>query len=180
MYALLSKIHPTPPIFQIIFGIPAKAFRFFTPSPFTQFANIMYLCRLNLIHMKKFILLLLVFIGISSCSMAADPATVVAPTTNAVNNYLLYPTTNFYTFLKLDTRNGKIWQVQYSMDENEFEVVLNSRELVTAGKPGQFALYPTTNNWTFLLLDTVNGDVWHVQWSQDPDKRGLFKIQSLY
>lgn len=66
------------------------------------------------------------------------------------------------------------------MDENEFEVVLNSRELVTTGKPGQFALYPTTNNWTFLLLDTINGDVWHVQWSQEAEKRCLFPIRSLF
>lgn len=129
--------------------------------------------------MKKNILSLLIVFCMASCLKAAEPATIVATTTNAVNNYLLYPTTNVYTFLKLDTRNGKIWQVQYSMDENEFEVALNSRELVTAGKPGQFALYPTTNNWTFLLLDTVNGDVWHVQWSQEAEKRGLFPIRSL-
>ncbi len=130
--------------------------------------------------MKQLALFLLVLFCAASYSTAAETATVVAPTTNAVNNYLLYPTTNIYTFLKLDTRNGKIWQVQYSMDENEFEVVLNSRELVTTGKPGQFALYPTTNNWTFLLLDTVNGDVWHVQWSQEAENRGIIPIRSLY
>lgn len=130
--------------------------------------------------MKRITFLFFILLSLVSFSNAAEPATVIAPTTNAVNNYLLYPTTNIYTFLKLDTRNGKIWQVQYSMDENEFEVVLNSRELVTSGKPGQFALYPTTNNWTFILLDTVNGDVWHVQWSQDATTRGLIPIRSLY
>ena len=130
--------------------------------------------------MKKILLLLLLVFSYVGYANAAEPATIVAPTTNAVNNYLLYPTTNIYTFLKLDTRNGKIWQVQYSMDDNEFEVVLNSRELVTAGKPGQFALYPTTNNWTFLLLDTINGDVWHVQWSQEADNRGIFPIRSIF
>ncbi|MBD5248444.1 MAG: hypothetical protein HDS54_09850 [Barnesiella sp.] len=114
-----------------------------------------------------------------SCSKAAEPATVVTNTTNAVNNYLLYPTANIYTFLKLDTRNGKIWQVQYSMDENEFEVVLSDKELVENGKPGQFALYPTTNNWTFLLIDTANGKVWHVQWSQDANNRMIIPIESL-
>lgn len=130
--------------------------------------------------MKKIVLFLLFAFSFADYSYTAEPATVVAPTTSAVNNYLLYPTTNIYTFLKLDTRNGKIWQVQYSMDDNEFEVVLNSRELVTAGKSGQFALYPTTNNWTFLLLDTINGDVWHVQWSQEADKRGIIPIRSIY
>lgn len=130
--------------------------------------------------MKRLLLLLFLILGYVGYANAAEPATIVATATNAVNNYLLYPTTNIYTFLKLDTRNGKIWQVQYSMDDNEFELVLNSRELVTAGKPGQFALYPTTNNWTFLLLDTINGDVWHVQWSQEAENRGIIPIRSIF
>lgn len=130
--------------------------------------------------MKKLVLFIVISMFSILCTHATEPTTIITPTTNAVNNYLLYPTTNMYTFLKLDTRNGKIWQVQYSMDENEFEVVLNSRELVLSGKPGQFALYPTTNIWTFLLLDTINGNVWHVQWSQDANKRGIIPIKSLY
>lgn len=130
--------------------------------------------------MKKILLIITIIFCLICCAKAAEPVTVVAPTTNAITNYLLYPTTNIYTFLKLDTRNGKIWQVQYSMDENEFEVVLNDRELVSNGQPGQFALYPTTNNWTFLLLDTINGDVWHVQWSQDSNNRGIIPIRTLY
>lgn len=130
--------------------------------------------------MKKLTFILLFLCCLTIGSSAAEPATIVAPTTTQTNNFVLYPTTNIFTFLKLDTRNGKIWQVQYSMDENEFEVVLNSRELVTTGKPGQFALYPTTNNWTFLLLDTINGDVWHVQWSQEAENRGLFPIRLLF
>lgn len=129
--------------------------------------------------MNKILFLLLLVLSYVGYANAAEPATVVAPATNAVNNYLLYPTNNMFTFLKLDTRNGRIWQVQYSMDNNEFEVVLNSRELVTFGKPGQFALYPTTNNWTFLLLDTMNGDVWHVQWSQEASNRGIIPIRSI-
>lgn len=116
---------------------------------------------------------------ISKEEKAEENSTIIAPSTKVVNNFLLYPTTNIFTFLKLDTRNGKIWQVQYSLDGNEGEVVLNSRELVTAGRPGQFALYPTENIWTFLLLDTINGDVWHVQWSQETDNRGIIPIRSI-
>ena len=130
--------------------------------------------------MKKIVLLLIIAFICTTTGCAADPATVVAPTSTATNNYVLYPTTNIYTFLKLDTRNGKIWQVQYSMDENEFEVVLSNKELVSDGKPGQFVLYPTTNNWTFILLDTVNGDTYHVQWSQDADKRMIIPIRGAY
>lgn len=107
------------------------------------------------------------------------PTNIVTPTSNAVNNYLLYPTINIYTFIKLDTRNGLMWQVQYSGDDNEFEVTLNSCELVTDGRPGQFALYPTSNDWIFLLLDTINGNVWHVQWSPRANDRGLIPIRPL-
>lgn len=109
--------------------------------------------------MKKTLLSLILLFCWTIKSIAADPATIMVPTSTATNDFVLYPTTNIYTFLKLDTRNGKIWQVQYAMDENEFEVVLNDRALVYTAKAGQFALYPTTNNWTFLLLDTINGNV---------------------
>lgn len=129
--------------------------------------------------MRKLLLILTLLLSIAINSYAAEPATVVAPATTATNNFLLYPTTNIYTFLKLDTRNGKIWQVQYSMDENEFETTLNTEELAINGKPGQFALYPTTNNWTFILLDTVTGKVWHVQWSQEPSNRGIIPIRPI-
>ena len=129
--------------------------------------------------MRKLLLILTLLLGIAINSYAAEPATVVAPATTATNNFLLYPTTNIYTFLKLDTRTGKIWQVQYSMDENEFETTLNTEELAINGKPGQFALYPTTNNWTFILLDTVTGKVWHVQWSQEPSNRGIIPIRPI-
>ena len=131
--------------------------------------------------MKKYLLIVLMMVYGAISAYSADPATVVVPTSTTTNNYVLYPTTNIYTFLKLDTRNGVFWQVQNSMDENEFECILNDRELVTNGEPGQFALYPTTNNWTFILLDTKNGDTWHVQWNQDKSKRGIYHIrQSRY
>lgn len=129
--------------------------------------------------MKKAILTLVLLLGWAINSIAADPATVVASTSTVTNNFVLYPTFNNYTFLKLDTRNGRIWQVQYAMDENEFEVVLNDKPMVYTEKAGQFALYPTTNNWTFLLLDTLNGDVWHVQWSHDVSNRVIIPIKSL-
>jgi len=131
--------------------------------------------------MKKLLLTLVIACRLALFADAAEPATIVAPTTTQ-NNFVLYPTVNIYTFLKLDTRNGRIWQVQYAVKEleNEFEVALNSIELVSDGKAGRFALYPTTNNWTFLLLDTVNGYVYHVQWSQDASLRGVLPITSPF
>ncbi len=33
--------------------------------------------------------------------------------------YRLFPTKNMYTFIKLDTRNGNMWQVQWNTDQEK-------------------------------------------------------------
>lgn len=44
--------------------------------------------------------------------------------------YKLYPTENMYTFIKLDTATGALWQVQYGVgDVDALESVLNDDEL---------------------------------------------------
>lgn len=130
--------------------------------------------------MKRLIIILFIALCISSCSNAEETTrTVPCSTVNTVNNFLLYPTTNMWTFIKLDTRNGKLWQVQYSIDGDEFETILSERELATDGMPGQFVLYPTSNMWTFLLLNSENGSVYHVQWNQDADKRIVYPIHNF-
>lgn len=102
------------------------------------------------------------------------------PSPDSNVNFRLYKTPNMWTFIKLDTRDGRMWQVQYTVgdDVNEFETTLNSTPLAISSekKPGKFALYPTENNWTFLLLDQESGTVYHVQWSQEPNKRGVWLI----
>ena len=90
---------------------------------------------------------------------------------NSNSAYEIYPTKNMYNFLKLNTSDGRITQVQYSIDKDEarFECSLNSLPLVDASQAqnGRFKLYPTQNMYTFLLLDTINGRTWQVQWSLD-------------
>lgn len=90
----------------------------------------------------------------------------------------LFQTSNVWTFLKLDTRNGKITHVQFSTEGNSMEYSLNSEPLVIdeLAKPGRFFLYPTENMYNFLLIDQEDGRVWQVQWNIDADKRGLFRI----
>lgn len=95
---------------------------------------------------------------------------------SAESAYQLYPTQNMWTFIKLDTCTGKMWQVQYAVNEgNRGEVILNDVELVgEAGKAtGRFTLYPTQNMYNFLLLDQQDGRVWQVQWSMQEDNRGI-------
>lgn len=93
--------------------------------------------------------------------------------------YKLFSTNNMWTFLKLDTRNGRLWQVQWNINEDKrFETFLNILPLVSPEdeKEGRFELYPTTNIYNFVMLDRISGNTWQVQWSQDPKKRFVVPI----
>ena len=93
--------------------------------------------------------------------------------------YELYPTQNMWNFIKLDTSNGRIFQVQFAMeDDKRMSVPINLTPLVDGAKEkrGRFALYPTQNIFTFILLDKVDGRTWQVQWSTEVGKRGIVEI----
>lgn len=93
--------------------------------------------------------------------------------------YKLYPTENMWTFIKLDTRNGRLWQVQYHTESDKrFESILNTNSRVTPENESneRFALYPTQNSYNFILLDQIDGRIWQVQWSIDRDKRLVLPI----
>ncbi len=95
-------------------------------------------------------------------------------------NFRLFPTTNMWTFLKLDTRNGLMWQVQYSLNsENRMVTYLNLDRLASLNEEvkDRFTLYPTQNMYNFILLDQVNGKTWQVQWSTDYANRGISPIE---
>jgi hypothetical protein len=103
---------------------------------------------------------------------------------NTQNNqaaiYRLFPTQNMWTFIKLNTRNGQMWQVQYDVNgNNRLESNLSLLPLVTKEEEtnGRFTLYPTQNIYTFILLDQLNGRVWQVQWSTEADKRLIIPIE---
>lgn len=95
-------------------------------------------------------------------------------------NFRLFPTKNMWTFIKLDTRNGRMWQVQYSMKSDErFETRLNGYSLVLDGTESinRFILHPTTNIYTFMLLDQIDGRVWQVQWGMEFKDRLVLPIE---
>lgn len=101
-------------------------------------------------------------------------------TVNTNVRYKLYPTFNVWTFIKLDTRKGDLTQVHFSIDEEEAEVYLGAPPKIIDEKDtvnGRFELYPTSNSWTFLLLDQIDGDVYHIQWHQNRDNRAVIKIK---
>lgn len=94
--------------------------------------------------------------------------------------YRLFATQNIWTFIKLNTRNGQMWQVQYDIEgNNRFETSLYIKPLVNIEKElnDRFTLYPTQNMWTFILLDQYDGRTWQVQWSREPKNRGIIPIE---
>ena len=97
-----------------------------------------------------------------------------------VGRFKLFPTQNMWTFIKLDTQTGRMWQVQYSVndDKGRFEYDLNSTPLIANKKNvnGRFTLYPTQNIYNFILLDQIDGKTWQVQWSIDEENRAILPI----
>ena len=141
--------------------------------------------------MKKLLLIFtLVSISMSGCSQSKQNETRDSTLAQVVkllediqsnvsnsDRYKLYPTENIYNFLKLDTATGRIYQVQWSLDDgNEGSVTINSNNLSNEAKNGTFELYPTKNIYQFLLLDKVTGRQWHVQWWLESTKRWIVRI----
>ena len=89
-----------------------------------------------------------------------------------------------WTFIKLDTQTGQMWQVQYDIkgDEGRFEYDLNPEPLITTGKKvnGRFELYSTQNIYNFILLDRIDGKTWQVQWSFDETYRAIVPINRAF
>lgn len=94
-----------------------------------------------------------------------------------LERYKVYPTENIYTFLKLDTKTGRIQQLQWSLDkENEGTLVLNDIDLSVSTIPCKFELYPTKNMYQFILVNQTLGWTWHVQWGIGENKRWIRQI----
>ncbi|WP_373708200.1 hypothetical protein [Kaistella sp.] len=93
--------------------------------------------------------------------------------------YRLYPTQNIWNFIKLNTSNGQMWQLQFDIgSKSGFETNLNSTSLVPNDKEitGRFILYPTQNIWTFILLDQIDGNTWKVQWATEVENRWIIPV----
>ena len=132
-------------------------------------------------------LLLISSIGLSSCDKSGKRLEeiekqvnrIASNTANAEPIFKLYPTRNMWNFLKLDTRNGKISIVQFSVEDNEkqFEYELSNKALCENKAPGRFMLQPTENIYNFIMLDQVSGQTYQVQWSFEEDKRFIIPIK---
>ena len=146
---------------------------------FANYHNIISLYRR--FSMKKLFLVLFATTLFCCANLFAEPM-FSEPTQNTNVRYRLFPTQNTWTFLKLDTMTGKIWQVQYSVEGEDyiFETSLSLKDfaetLKLERKIGRFTLYPTRNVYNFIMLDQIDGRTYQVQWSTEPDNRAVIPI----
>lgn len=139
----------------------------------------------NPFKMNKIFIAILVFSTLNSFAQStteSDEPNTIQNTENRILTYRLFPTQNMWTFIKLNTRNGKMWQVQFDVQDNDrFESSLSSIPLTEKNeeRDNRFTLYQTQNTWTFILLDQIDGRTWQVQWSTEPETRGIIPIKQL-
>ena len=134
---------------------------------------------------KLMILLIIVLTTLTSFAQEKDNGgTLNSDTQNnkgyEVVTYRLFPTQNMWTFIKLNTRNGQMWQVQYDVSGNSrLESNLSLIPLVAkeGEKDGRFTLYITQNIYNFILLDQLDGRIWQVQWSTEAENRLVIPIE---
>lgn len=127
--------------------------------------------------MKKIILILSILIISCSCFYAQNTNTEPIQDPNVP--YRLFKTTNVWTYIMLETTTGKMWLIQYDINNNNRGGVILSDKNLAADKEekiGRFTLYPTGNVWTFILLDQYEGSSWQVQWSFEEKNRFVIPI----
>lgn len=129
--------------------------------------------------MKKALLVVVLLVAMTAGAQTnSDTKVYFSPDTNVA--YRLFKTQNMHIFIKLNTSNGTMKLVQFSTSNTRdmMQADLSDIELATGAeaKNGRFYLYPTDNFYTFLLLDQIDGRVWQVQWSTDPENRGILRI----
>lgn len=90
--------------------------------------------------------------------------------------YKMYRTENMYNLLKLDTQTGRIWHVQWNLNNSkEGTWTINGADL--SRYSSRFELYPTQNMYQFILLDQTYGRTWHVQWGLEDGECWIRKIR---
>ena len=91
-----------------------------------------------------------------------------------VPRYKMFITDNTYNLIKLDTATGRVWLVQYGMNDVEaMTYAIDDYSLLWSyeeERAGRFDLYPTNNMYNFILLDTETGKTWQVQWHTSDSK----------
>ena len=125
--------------------------------------------------MKRMAVLALALLTVIVPVPAQEPQ-VPEPTQRTDAIYRMFRTQNIYTFLKLDTRTGQVWQVQWGNDTGFRWVAPINLKPLADGRAGRFTLHPTPNVYTFILLDQEDGRTWQLQWGKEDGYRFIASI----
>ena len=104
---------------------------------------------------------------VSVNNLLQSNATCIDPLPCSDAKYILYPTRNTYTFLRLDSSTGAVELYQWSFEDSQslhyeaFPSCLLSSEVPQIGR---FQLLPTTNIYVFMRLDRITGYVDFIEW----------------
>lgn len=99
--------------------------------------------------------------------------------TKFLPRFKVYQTENMHILLKLDTKRGKVWMVQYGLNDTKQAIIpIAYYYLVDAneGWNGRFELYPTKNVYNFIMIDNYDGETYQVQWSISSSNRFILRI----
>lgn len=88
-----------------------------------------------------------------------------------IERFQMFATQNMWTFILLDSYNGKLWQVQYSSQDldNLMCIPINENELVSDNEKCIFSIQPLTSMYQYYLINDHTGDMWKFQWSTKGD-----------
>lgn len=87
--------------------------------------------------------------------------------TKFLPRYKMYQTENIHILLKLDTKRGQVWMVQYALPDTKSAVIPIAYNYIVSeeeGWNGRFELYPTKNTYNFIMVDNYDGTTYQVQW----------------
>ena len=93
--------------------------------------------------------------------------------------FKLYETKNMWNFILLDSCTGRLWQVQYIIQEDSFRgiVSINEEELAKESKENIFYITPLTSMYQYYLTNDKTGEIWQFQWStKGEDYRWIEKL----
>lgn len=124
---------------------------------------------------SKWFLCIVCAVGFVACSAPAPRTVPIPPDAKSeapiapppVGAFKLFPTQNVWTQLKLDTRDGRVWQVSISPDSTPSDYAISLVPRTDQPYIGRFTLEPTKNIWNFVMLDTSDGRTWQVQWGNN-------------
>lgn len=102
-----------------------------------------------------------------------NPYSLAYPEKNSdwKDRFQMFETKNMWTFILLDSYNGRLWQVQYSSNDldNLLCIPINEQELVTNNDKCIFYIQPLVSMYQYYLINDKTGDMWKFQWSTKGD-----------